>query len=149
MPDHDDFPIEDQSFLAELESAIGADATLSLIEAKGGTNIFIPATITPDHWLVDLLGLDAAAKLCEYFAVGAVNAHGDTVGLRGGVYTIPNNKTRARGLRYRQAVLTASLAGRTVTEIALHLGIHIRNVKRWRAKLRAEGLLPPHHRRQN
>ena len=147
MPDHDDFPIEDESFLAELESVIGADATLSLIEAKGGTNIFIPATITPDHWLVDLLGSDAATKLCQYFAIGSLNSHGDTVGLRGGRYTIPNGKGRAHRLRQRQAVLTASLAGRTVTEIALHLGIHIRNVKRWRAKLRAEGLLPPHHRR--
>lgn len=53
----------------EVADAIGVDACLKLIEARGGTRIFIPATCDQDHWLSALLGKKTAKCLCKAFSV--------------------------------------------------------------------------------
>jgi hypothetical protein len=49
--------------LAELAQVIGLPATLRLVEARGGTRIYVPEQATPDHWLVPLIGLPALQQL--------------------------------------------------------------------------------------
>lgn len=53
----------------EVADAIGVDAALKLVEAHGGTRIFIPASCDKDHWLAQLLGHRVALKLCEAYSV--------------------------------------------------------------------------------
>jgi len=64
--------------LNEIADVIGTSATLTLAHDRGGSRIYIPAKVTPDHWLVDLIGLDAAEKLADHYAV---NGGGQTVDL--------------------------------------------------------------------
>lgn len=53
----------------EIADAIGIESCLKLIEARGGTRIFIPANCDQDHWLSALLGEKTAKCLCNAFSV--------------------------------------------------------------------------------
>lgn len=60
--------------LAQIREAIGDEAALKLIEARGGTTVFVPCDPREDQLLVDIVGLDAARELAsrwgkEYLAV--------------------------------------------------------------------------------
>lgn len=54
--------------LAELAQVIGLPATLRLVEARGGTRIYVPEQATDDHWLVPLIGLPALQQLAATHA---------------------------------------------------------------------------------
>jgi len=49
--------------LAQLAELIGLPATLRLVEARGGTSIYVPDVATTDHWLARLLGIEAMLQL--------------------------------------------------------------------------------------
>jgi hypothetical protein len=49
--------------LAALAALIGLPATLRLVEARGGTRIYVPDIANHDHWLARLLGLPALQAL--------------------------------------------------------------------------------------
>ena len=57
--------------LKEIAEAINLDTALKLAEAKGGQRISIPGRIGPDHWLVDVMGMDNAKAFCKYFTNGS------------------------------------------------------------------------------
>ena len=48
-----------------LTEIVGAEGVLALIEAAGGTEIYVPATLRDDHPLVAMLGAAAAAALAK------------------------------------------------------------------------------------
>jgi hypothetical protein len=50
-----------------LVNILGMDAAMALIEAHGGTRLYVPtlARLTPEHPLSALLGYAAARKLCD------------------------------------------------------------------------------------
>ncbi|MFN3676183.1 MAG: hypothetical protein ACK4TC_09400 [Sphingomonas pseudosanguinis] len=52
----------------ELVELIGEAAFVRLAEAFGGTRLYIPNKLTPDHEIVEAVGKDAAILLVERFA---------------------------------------------------------------------------------
>jgi len=59
--------------LAWLTDVIGAAATLVLIEARGGTRVYVPHATRTDTPLVREIGLDAARKLADAFAGNVIS----------------------------------------------------------------------------
>ncbi len=57
--------------LQEISNVIGLASALKLAEAKGGQRITIPGTVRDGHWLVELLGMDKARSLSQYFTNGS------------------------------------------------------------------------------
>ena len=55
--------------LAELERIIGLPATIKLVDAYGGATQYVPrpASLTPEHALVALLGWEPACALAENY----------------------------------------------------------------------------------
>ncbi|EFO31656.1 conserved hypothetical protein [Roseibium sp. TrichSKD4] len=54
-------------YLGEIAEAAGVDAALAIAEVRGGTRIDIPARVSEGHWLIDVVGREAADLICEYF----------------------------------------------------------------------------------
>ena len=56
--------------LRDLVDLIGLPATMTIVQHKGGTGLWIPAqieTLAPDHKLVKAVGMEAAMKLSENY----------------------------------------------------------------------------------
>lgn len=52
-----------------ISKLIGLAETLALVEAYGGTRLYIPSSINPEtHTLVGVIGLDAALKLAAEYS---------------------------------------------------------------------------------
>lgn len=56
------------SLAQELADAIGLPATLRLVDALGGTRIYVPEHAGPDHLLTRAIGQADADRLCDVFA---------------------------------------------------------------------------------
>lgn len=64
----DDLALEDlPASLREMVDVIGLQATLQLVEHKGGIRLYVPFEMKPEHWLARLLGFETAAKLAKYY----------------------------------------------------------------------------------
>ena len=55
------------ALLAEIAQVAGLDAALKLAEARGGTEIYVPAEAPDGHWLTEAVGKQAAAAICAHF----------------------------------------------------------------------------------
>lgn len=55
------------SVFQEVASAIGRESARKLIEAFGGTALFVPKTIGPKHPIAKAIGAEAAKLLSTYF----------------------------------------------------------------------------------
>ncbi len=66
-------PTFKSAILREIAEIIGADSTLKLAKAVGGTRVYIPATVHAGHWLTQTIGIDAAQKLAAHFAFETFN----------------------------------------------------------------------------
>lgn len=53
--------------LRELVDLVGLAATMRLVEAKGGQQVFIPNKVTPEHWLSQIVGFENAEIISAYF----------------------------------------------------------------------------------
>ncbi|MGO1161714.1 LuxR C-terminal-related transcriptional regulator [Brucella sp. C7-11G] len=53
--------------LNRIADAAGERAALILAREKACQKIYIPVDVSDDHWLVSLIGIDAAKALCELF----------------------------------------------------------------------------------
>jgi DNA-binding NarL/FixJ family response regulator len=95
--------------LAFLTDAIGAPATLALIEARAGTRVYVPTRIDADGTLAQVIGAKAAAALAV--------AHG-------GCYIMPPSAKRWRAAVYRARGLSNA-------EIARTLRLNERTVERY------------------
>ena len=116
--------------LGEIEAHAGRAAAEKIAEAKGGSRVFIPGTAREGHWLVDLVGMEAAAKLCWLFR-GA--------GEGGSYVKIPKgNMTYYQRARLKIDALLGQ--GLSLDKIALEAGVDLSTVQRRRKAL---GLLPP------
>ncbi len=49
----------------ELEELLGETALVRLAEAFGGTRLYVPATMKPEHEIVRVIGMDAAVLLSK------------------------------------------------------------------------------------
>jgi hypothetical protein len=54
--------------LVEIADIAGQAAAVQLAASAGGTRVYIPAKADGAHWLVELVGAEAAGKICAHFA---------------------------------------------------------------------------------
>lgn len=108
--------------IAEIERVAGIDAALKLSLAKGGRTIYTPYSVTADHWLARLLGLEAATKICEHYRVGNTGAR----------ILIPIAKQAMQ----RRALVEALENGASAPKAAEAAGMHERSAYRNRRRIR-------------
>ncbi|CUW41123.1 conserved protein of unknown function (DNA binding 12-129) [Magnetospirillum sp. XM-1] len=106
--------------LAEIAEVAGTAAALQLAHAKGGLErVYIPRpdNLAPGHWLVDLVGMEAALAIAGR--------------LGGGHVEIPLGPSagRVRQWRIMRAALAAGKSGAAAARAA---GLHQRTVRRHR-----------------
>jgi DNA-binding NarL/FixJ family response regulator len=107
---------------AQIEEAIGREATLALLGRWGGCQIALPVKAEGSA-LAGVIGVDAAAALIRAFGHGKI--------------TLPC--ADARGMKRRRAQAIAMLrAGRSLQEVALACDLHTRTVSLYRADIEAE-----------
>jgi len=108
--------------IAEIERVAGRDAALALSLAKGGQTVYIPREAKAGHWLVDVVGLEAAAKICEHYRVANTGAR----------LLIPIAKLAQQ----RRTMIEALEAGAPANKAAAKSGMHERSAFRARRRLR-------------
>lgn len=54
--------------LAEIAELVGNAKALQVAAHAGGTRVYFPSNVHPDHWLVQCVGLEDAGKILERFA---------------------------------------------------------------------------------
>ena len=114
------------ALLAEIAQVAGLDAALKLAEARGGTEIYIPAQATDGHWLVETVGSEAAAAICAHFEGGG----------RGTRIELPLGPVGTFA-QVRRKVDRMIAEDKSESEIALACGYTGRGVRMRRAKARA------------
>ncbi len=53
--------------LNSIAEIAGEQAALLLGREKAGQQVYIPSTVTADHWLTDLVGIDAASAIAAHY----------------------------------------------------------------------------------
>jgi len=102
-----------------LLNAIGPEATQMLVHAKGGQEFWIPQKLRDDHWLVGVIGKEAALGLCEGFG-------GEQVILPLGYeYQRRQAKSTAKQMR---------ADGAKINEIVKATGVSINTLQKWFAE---------------
>jgi len=116
--------------LAEVAEVVGEAAAIALASHAGGTRVYLPAHPSADHWLVQALGAEDAAKLCAHFAVDGQRGQRLDIPLYvGGTY-----RQMMRSIAER--VHKMDEADASSQEIARKVGITQRSVHRHRARHR-------------
>ncbi|QPC44608.1 helix-turn-helix domain-containing protein [Kaustia mangrovi] len=114
------------SILAEIAETAGLEAALKLAAERGGTEVYIPAACSDDHWLAACVGREAADRICRHFASG----HGG-ISLR---LPLGPQGSIAEMRRIADRMIAE---GRPTSEIARAVGYTSRTVERRRARLRS------------
>lgn len=114
--------------LDALSEICGEGPALKLLAARGGGSIYVPARLTDDHWLVQLMGEAGAQALAAHVRTG----HG------GGRVELSRGPA-GRFTEYRARLADEVVKGGTAAEIARRLRITERSVRRERRRQRADG----------
>jgi len=112
--------------LAEIAEVAGLDAALKIAERRGGASMSVPGTITDDHWLVGLVGIEAARRLSAHFTSGQTSQDLE-------VPLGPTGSRRQLQTAIRRLLSEGNIAG---DEIARRLRIAGRTVRRHKNALR-------------
>lgn len=123
MPRHGWLP----ALLAEIAQVAGLDAALKLAEARGGTEVYIPATATDGHWLVETVGRSAANAICAHFTVHASGCR----------LELPLGPA-GTAAQLRRQIDRMIAEGRSEREIALAAGYTGRGIRLRKAKIKAD-----------
>lgn len=118
--------------IADIAEVAGIDAARAIAAEKGGQEVSIPAEAKEGHWLVDLVGMAAARKICDLYRETTKEG-----GHRGRRLLVPMANVRSG-----EVLVRAIEAGGTNNRIAALSGKHERTVRRTRARMRSEGLGP-------
>lgn len=98
-----------------LAKAIGLSATLKLVKVHGGGQpVYVPAKVSPDHPLLNLIGYQAFAALVEEYG--------------GNPLEIARCEKAARVLLYRQ-IREEYAGGATQNELALKHSFTVRHIR--------------------
>lgn len=108
--------------LAEIAHAAGVEAAWAIARAHGGTSIYFPRDCVAGHWLAELVGLEAARKICRQFSVGNTGVN----------VLIP----LARAGQQKERMVRALEAGNSASEAASIAGMHERTAFRARKRLK-------------
>lgn len=109
--------------LAEIAEVAGIEAAWALARTQGGVPIYIPAEAEAGHWLTELVGREAAEKICRHFRVGNSGAR----------ILIP----LARHSEQRVRLIKALEAGMSAPQAAQASGMHVRTAFRTRARMKS------------
>ena len=109
--------------LAEIADAAGVEAAWTIARAHGGTSVYFPRDAQPGHWLAELVGLEAARKICRQFSVGNTGVN----------VLIP----LARIGQQQERLVRALEAGQSAAQAASAAGMHERSAFRARKRLKA------------
>ncbi|ROO28271.1 Mor transcription activator family protein [Salinisphaera orenii] len=96
----------------EIAAVIGMAATCDLIAARGGTRLYVPAQLTPEHALNREIGAEAAAKLVEIYG-------GDTLDM-------PRAHAATRAALHR-TIVARYIDGASAAQLARDYGV----TERW------------------
>ncbi|MEQ8585231.1 MAG: helix-turn-helix domain-containing protein [Thalassobaculaceae bacterium] len=122
-----DDPVPLTGFLAELAELVGEKGARRLAQMHGGTRLYVPERLTPDHPLVTEIGYEAALSLVHAFK----REHLEIPLGPSGAYV---QSIRSR----REIVSRLDEQGKSAPEIARAAGVHSRTVYRHRAKGRPD-----------
>ncbi|MEL6784625.1 MAG: helix-turn-helix domain-containing protein [Pseudomonadota bacterium] len=106
--------------LAEIAEVAGEVAAIQLARAKGGQQVYIPASLPERHWLIDAVGKDSAKAICAHFAVGTDRPRGERVQIPFGPINSDAQRKRkiaemlGSGASVNQVVNTVRVDRRTV-----------------------------------
>lgn len=114
--------------LAEIADAAGLPAALAIADHCGGTKTHLPGRAPEGHWLVELVGREAADKICNHFRS---RDGGVTLRIPLGPKGFYNQARRRAEEMIEQ--------GKSSRAIASALGIHQRSVERYRARAKDIG----------
>jgi hypothetical protein len=119
--------------LDELARIAGDVAVAQLVEEHGGTRIYIPAQAPEGHWLVALVGRAAADKLCAHYMQDGRGTH----------VVLPLGPHAGRHRQLQRAIAKRihelDRAGKSASEIARAVRVHMRTVHRHRSAHRSDG----------
>lgn len=110
--------------MREIVDVAGAAAAWEIARTCGGRPVTFPAHVDNNHWLVELVGLDAAQKLCDHFSVGGKRVR----------IEIPLARDAERRLR----LIKALEGGMAATDAAAVSGMHVRTAYRTRKKMKED-----------
>lgn len=113
--------------LAEIAEVAGDDAAMAIAQARGGTQIYIPPVPADDHWLCQLVGVEAARVIADHF----------TCGILGRRLELPLGPA-GHGASMRAKVDAMLRAGASERDIALATRYTTRAIRRRRANLGLE-----------
>jgi hypothetical protein len=99
--------------LVELQSVIGLDNTLKLVERWGGVMLYVPQDIPENHKIAQLIGKTSADALARYCGLERLN--------------IPLARDYRRALRNAE-MYTRHKEGESVNELAREYGISARQL---------------------
>ena len=119
MNPHDIDPDLLPDSILDLIDIIGINAALRIVEQRGGIRLYVPAKATAEHWLADLIGLDALQALSSVYAREEID--------------IPRCAATLKAIKDREiANSTASNS-----ELARRYGMTERNVRKIRRRVEA------------
>ena len=93
-----------------------------LAKARGGTRPFIPGTIGKGHWLVKVIGLEAARKLSDHFCVQAftkTETHLTSRGVSLELPLAPRDKAAVDSIIHKLPASKAALKSVSYTHLTL------------------------------
>lgn len=118
--------------LREIAAVIGNDAAIALAEAEGGRRRYIPVDPVDAPWLQAAIGIEAARRLCAYFATGTELS----------IPLGPSGYYNAHRRHINQTLDRLEREGFTAGEIARQIGTTERSVYRRRARRRSHNTRP-------
>lgn len=107
----------------DLVDVVGMPAALAIVEARGGIRLCVPKRVTPDHWLVDLIGVDALQALISVYS--------------GEEIEVPRCYAALRAIRDQQIVAEAE-AGASNAELARKHNYTERGIRKLRRRVEKE-----------
>ena len=111
------------SVLQEIADVAGLAAALQLAAARGGETVYIPGHVDGKHWLSQIVGLEAACKICDYYRIR-----------NGGLALLIPMGNKKHSI---YQALCALDEGYSTREIVRKYGLHERTVYRLRARKRS------------
>ncbi len=109
--------------LEEIADVAGTEAMWALVRARGGSTIFLPRRVTARHWLAEIVGLEAANRICAHFR----SNHQSRV-------EVPLAQATQKAERWREELRQPG----SLSQRALRMGVTERTVRNWRRRMRGD-----------
>ncbi len=119
--------------LDDIAEAAGVQAALLLMREYGGREVYIPLRAPDGHWLVNLVGREAADRICALFATRIdadreKSRHGERI-----VIPIADSGARGGAKRAAFAMLSKNIPA---NEVARAAGVCNRTVWNYKARVK-------------